>query len=621
MNLDKDSIASIVGNENADFLESRFKETTQYPFVNKWIKSLKKQIGTAVNYEKVVNDEMTLEDFEDSLKSNVDVKAKYKGFFIKGMIKDANFYKMLSFFQCNIIPKNDTTNNGVVFYNDNYRFFVNTLDSDNKNIAFLFNKSQNIIDDSLIGLYFVNSDVTEMTDDNVLQLSYDLEDLDYKSNYFDYNTGANLYEIQDSLLKSYSVNPIDYLLTLGLIYRLKNLGWDNKYIDFIGSKNRGFNVLNSNINITLNSVYINHLIDFGYIDEEYSITDSGRSAMLLLNCVAPIDTNNYGNMYCSLSYIVSTQKIAKDKLVYIGADNISLYGIKDEFFIDEKSLQGMATGLFTLDANYALTITNSIGSLIPSMAIGYSPNIKISNTETLDFEINQQLFNTFNDDQLNVAGGLVSIQPYDSDNAVYVNSLIYKLIKISHKNIYPFISKTDRSYVAFKDDSNNIVGLIKTSFHSALLTHKEQIGTQDISLLFNKINKNYSGKLLKGLSITDNSPVIVGVGFVEKSELSSDDFNKISSVPFNELKSTLRTLNKDNYFSDLDENGIIKKVISQRSDDYDKYKDLVQSEMSKKLSALQILQDHFTLLGNDVKQTYYLGIIESYKEKISNFRI
>jgi len=281
----------------------------------------------------------------------------------------------------------------------------------------------------------------------------------------------------------------------------------------------------------------------------------------------------------------------------------------------------MATGLFTLDANYALTITNSIGSVIPSMAIGYSPNIKISNTETLDFEINQQLFNTFNDDQLNVAGGLVSIQPYDSDNIVYVNSLIFKLIKISHKNIYPFISKTDRSYVAFKDDSNNIVGLIKTSFHSALITHKEQIGTQDISLLFNKINKNYSGKLLKGLSITDNSPVIVGVGFVEKSELSSEDFNKISSVPFNELKSTLRTLNKDNYFSDLDENGIIKKVISQRSDDYDKYKDLVQSEMNKKLSALQILQDHFTLLGNDIKQTYYLGIIESYKEKISNFRI
>jgi hypothetical protein len=617
MTLDRDSISLIVGEENADFLETAFKQSTDYNFINKYLKNLKKQITTAINLDMLIDNQITLDEFDETLKSDIAIDSKYNGFFIKGLINERDFYAMLSFFNCNVIPRVLTINDGLVFHNSDIRIFVNDLKSDNKNIAILF--KSNIADGITYAsnVYFSNIDeINKMNNDEAFNLSYDLNDLDYKSEYFDYNSGANLYEVQDALFKTYTLNPADYLITLGVLYRLKNLGWDKSYIDFIASKNRAFNVLNSDINITLNSLYIDDLLNLEFIDESYSITDLGRSALLLLSYATPINSNNYGNFYVTISELISSQKIKKEDLVYVSADNTSFYGIKNEFFVDEKCLFGMPTGLFTLNSDYAITVKNSFDNLVLSRAVGYSTNIKISNADTLELEICNELYNTFNNDTLNVLGGLVSIQPYNSKEVVYVNSLTYSLIKVSHKNIYPYISKDDSSYVFFKNDLDKIVGFIKTKKFSC---YKEDIGTQDLSVLFNKINKNYSGKLIKGLDIGENKPVIIGVGFVEKAELSVEDYNKLLTVSFVELKSTLNSLNKDVYFSDLDEKSVIEKILKQRNKEYQKYLDSVKSEMNDKLLALELLKEYFISVGNGDKTIYYLGLIESYKEKITNF--
>ena len=617
MTLDKDSISSIVGEENAEFLEVAFKEPTSFGFINKYLKNLKKQITVAINYDKVLDNQLTLDEYDETFKSNIVVNAKYQGFFVKGLNKEADFYKMLCFVNCNTIPKINNVNNGLVFYNDNFRVFVDDLQSHDKNIAILFKLDKPDDIESIVNVYFNVQEIIKMNDEDIILLSYDLTDLDYKTEYYDYNSGANLFEIQDALLKTYSVNPVDLLMTLGLLYRLNNLGWDKNYIDFIASKNRGFNVLNSNINISINNVYINELLNLGYVDENYSITESGRSYLLLLNYASPINTNNNGNFYVTISELVSSQKLKKADLVYVSAKNTSFFGIKNEFFVDQKCLFGMNEKQFTLDTDYAIGAANSFDDdLIAARAIGYSPNIKISNNETLEFEICNQLYNTFNDDTLNVLGGLVSIHPYNSNEVIYVNSLFYSLIRVSHNSIHPFVSKTNSSYVFFKNNDDKIVGFIKTK---KFICDKENIGTQDLSILFNKINQNYGVKLLRGLNITENRPLVVGVGFIEKAELTIEDYNTLLNVPFSELNSILNTLNKDVYFSELNVKDIIEKIISQKSEDYTKYQESVKAEMNNKLLALELLQDYYTSVGEDNKINYYFGVIESYKEKITNF--
>ncbi|MBK7362956.1 MAG: hypothetical protein IPJ01_11730 [Micavibrio sp.] len=619
MSIEKDSLVNLFGNATADFLDKEFKNPSQYAFINRYIKGLKKKISLSVSVDKVADDKMTLDEFENSLKSNILVNAKYNGYFIKGSIVEADLYELLCFFNCNNVPKVDVTNNSLLFYNNQYRIFINNFDSSEKNIAILFKIDSNDSIKNVLNTYFSKVDeIKEMNENDVIKLSYDIEDLDYKSGYSDYNTGANLLEVQDALFKTYSYNPIDYLLTLGLIYRLKILGWDKSYIDYIAVNNRGFNILNSNTHIKLNKGYVDNILNLGYIDNEYSITESGRSALLLLNHITPIGTNNYSNFYATVSNIVSSQKIPKDKLVSIGINNNTLFGIRDEFYVGEKALSGMATGMFPNDSNYAVSISNSVNILRNAKAIGYTSNVTISNTKSLEFEICQNLFNTFNDESLNIFGGLIAIKTYNSKEFVYVNSLIYKLITTSYSDVTVYVSGSNSDYVLFKDGSGETVAIIKSKNFSC---QKEFIGTQDLALLLNKITKDYNVSLFRGLNISENQPNIIGVGFIEKAELSPEDYKKLLSVPFKELRSALGIINKDNYFSELDVNEVIAKVISERKLDYDKFESDVKEQMGKKLKALEVINEYYVSTGNEEKKTYYFDIIESFKEKINNFRL
>ena len=618
MPLDKEYLINNFG-ENADFLDEILDKPSEYKFLNKYIKNLKKQISLSIELDKVLEGNISVEDFENSLKSDLSLKAKYNGYFIKGIVTDSDFYQLLHFLNCNNVPKLDTTNNSLLFYNDEYRLFINNIQSDMKNIALLFNNDNKEQINLLLRVYFTDiQQIDEMNDDDVLKLSYDISDLPYKDDYVDYNTGVNLIEIQDALYSTYSYSTIDYLLTLGLIYRLKQLNWDKDYIDFISKKGRGFNILNSKTHIILDNSIINSLLDMNYIDSDYSLTESGRSALLLMNYITPINANNYGNYFVSISNIVSKQNISKDNLLYISTGKSSLFGIRDEFFVDEKSLMGQSKGLFTNDSGYSLSVGNSLTKLNKAKVVGYTSNVTISNTQSLEFEICQNLFNTFNDDFYNVSGGLVGIMMYDSKEIIYINSLIYRLIKRNHNNITPYISETNKSYVVFKDFSDNIVAIIKSKDFTC---QKDFIGTKDISLLYNKINKTYSLQFAQGLDLSSNSPSIVGEGFIEKSELSADDFNKLITVGFKELKSTLRLLNKDEYYNELDENDIIAKIIAKRKDEYDVYLTGIKDEMGKKLMALEIISEYYNKIGNEDKKTYYYQLIEDYKEKINNFRM
>jgi len=381
-------------------------------------------------------------------------------------------------------------------------------------------------------------------------------------------------------------------------------GGTGKYLRFLNSNtsNPTFTFLNDATNNTI----------------DYSITESGRSALLLINHITPMKSNNYGNFYVTVSNIVSSKQLTQDKLVSIGIDNTSLFGIRDEFFVGEKALMGMSTGMFMSDINYNSGVLNSINLLKEAKAIGYLSNVTISNTESLEFEICQQLFNTFDDDSLNIIGGLVAIKTYNSKEAIYVNSLIYKLINKTYGNVTPYVSSSDSSYIVFKDDSGNTVGVIKSKKY---ICQKEFIGTQDLQLLISKINKNYNSNVVQGLNISENQPNVIGIGFIEKSELTSEDFQKIMSVPFKELRSILGNLNRDNYFNELDLNEAIARVIVARKGDYDKFESDVKEEMGKKLKALEVINEYYTGVGNEEKKTYYFDLIEAFKNKIDNFRL
>lgn len=617
MNIEKNYLVDMFGGDLADFLENEFKEPSEYDFLNKYLKNLKRQISLSVNLDKVVDNEMSIDDFENSLKSGIELSVKYKGISVSGQIEEKYFYEMISFFNCNVNPKTDTVNNSLLFENNHYRIFVNNIASDKKNLTILFKHESKEEIESAIKLYFKDSEINDVNDEDILKLSYDISDLQYQSSYYDYNTGSNLIDVQDALYNSYSHNPIDYLLTLGLIYRFKNLGWEKDYINFIASNNRAFNILNSKVHTILSRVYIEYLSENKYIDsEDYSLTEMGRTALSLLNYIVPMDTFNYSNFFVSVSNIISSQTILKENMLSVSMGNGSLFGIRDEFFVDEKSLMGMATGMFANEPNYSLGIANMLGNLKKAKEIGYTSNISFTNT--LDFEICQELFNTFNNDMYNVIGGLVVIKTYDSNETYFVNSLIYRLLSRSNGKITPYLSATDKNFIVFKNASGNIVGIVKSKDFSC---HKDFIGTQDISMLINKISKTYPVKMNHGMNYVEETPTILGEGFIEKAEISIEDFNKMISVPFKELRFTLNILNRDNYFNDLNESQIINKIIDQRKADYDTFVEDVKNDMRKKLKALEILNNYFVSIGNEDKKSYYADLIQDYSNKIDNFRI
>jgi hypothetical protein len=614
--MDKSYLKNLFGENLADFLENEFKDPSEYDFLNKYIKNFKKQISLSIDLDKVSNDEMSIEDFEKTLKSDIELTVKYKGVYVSGQIEERYFYEMISFFNCNVNPKLDTINNSLLFENSHYRIFVNNIASDRKNVAILFKHEDKSDIESIIKIYFSNSEIKDLDDDEVLKLSYDTSELEYQTSYYDYNTGSNLIDIQDALHNSYAHNPIDYLLTLGLIYKFKNLGWDKNYINFIASNNRAFNILNSKVNISLSRIYIEYLSENKYIDgEDYSLTEMGRTALSLLNYIVPMESFNYSNFFVSISNMISSQTILKENMLSISTGNSSLFGIRDEFFVDETALMGMATGMFSNDANYSLSIANSVSNLKKAKAVGYTSNISFTNT--LDFEICQELFNTFNNDMYNVIGGLVAIKTYNSIDTYFVNSLIYRLLSRNGK-ITPYISESNKSFVIFKNASGNIIGIVKTKDFSC---HKDYIGTQDISLLINKISKTYSVKLNHGINYVDETPTVLGEGYVEKAEISIEDFNKMILVPFKELRSTLNLLNKDNYFSELNETEVLNKIIDQRKSDYHSFVGGVKDDMRKKLKAVEIIYNYFVSVGNEDKKSYYADLIQNYNNKIDNFRI
>jgi hypothetical protein len=616
MSMDKSYLKNLFGENLADFLENEFKDPSEYDFLNKYIKNFKKQISLSIDLDKVSNDEMSIEDFEKTLKSDIELTVKYKGVYVSGQIEERYFYEMISFFNCNVNPKLDTINNSLLFENSHYRIFVNNIASDRKNVAILFKHEDKSDIESIIKIYFSNSEIKDLDDDEVLKLSYDTSELEYQTSYYDYNTGSNLIDIQDALHNSYAHNPIDYLLTLGLIYKFKNLGWDKNYINFIASNNRAFNILNSKVNISLSRIYIEYLSENKYIDgEDYSLTEMGRTALSLLNYIVPMESFNYSNFFVSISNMISSQTILKENMLSISTGNSSLFGIRDEFFVDETALMGMATGMFSNDANYSLSIANSVSNLKKAKAVGYTSNISFTNT--LDFEICQELFNTFNNDMYNVIGGLVAIKTYNSIDTYFVNSLIYRLLSRNGK-ITPYISESNKSFVIFKNASGNIIGIVKTKDFSC---HKDYIGTQDISLLINKISKTYSVKLNHGINYVDETPTVLGEGYVEKAEISIEDFNKMILVPFKELRSTLNLLNKDNYFSELNETEVLNKIIDQRKSDYHSFVGGVKDDMRKKLKAVEIIYNYFVSVGNEDKKSYYADLIQNYNNKIDNFRI
>lgn len=617
MNIEKNYLVDMFGGDLADFLENEFKEPSEYDFLNKYLKNLKRQISLSVNLDKVVDNEMSIDDFENSLKSGIELSVKYKGISVSGQIEEKYFYEMISFFNCNVNPKTDTVNNSLLFENNHYRIFVNNIASDKKNLTILFKHESKEEIESVIKLYFKDSEINDVNDEDILKLSYDIADLQYQSSYYDYNTGSNLIDVQDALYNSYSHNPIDYLLTLGLIYRFKNLGWEKDYINFIASNNRAFNILNSKVHTILSRVYIEYLSENKYIDsEDYSLTEMGRTALSLLNYIVPMESFNYSNFFVSVSNIISSQTILKENMLSVSMGNGSLFGIRDEFFVDEKSLMGMATGMFANEPNYSLGIANMLSNLKKAKEIGYTSNISFTNT--LDFEICQELFNTFNNDMYNVIGGLVAIKTYDSNETYFVNSLIYRLLSRSNGKITPYLSATDKNFIVFKNASGNIVGIVKSKDFSC---HKDFIGTQDISMLINKISKTYPVKMNHGMNYVEETPTILGEGFIEKAEISIEDFNKMISVPFKELRSTLNILNRDNYFNDLNESQIINKIIDQRKADYDTFVEDVKNDMRKKLKALEILNNYFVSIGNEDKKSYYADLIQDYSNKIDNFRI
>ncbi len=279
----------------------------------------------------------------------------------------------------------------------------------------------------------------------------------------------------------------------------------------------------------------------------------------------------------------------------------------------------MARGMFNSDSAYNSAVLNSINKLDKGRAVGYSSNITVSNTKSLEFEICQQLFNTFNDDSLNIVGGLIAVKPYKSSEPVFVNSLIYKLISRVHHHIIPYLSADDSTYVVFKEENTeNVVGIIKTKNFSC---QKEFIGTYDLNILKVKLNKNYSSKLHDGLNIAENSPSIVGAGFIEKAELTSEDFKKLLSIPFKDLRNILRTINKDNYFNELDETSVIGKLIMERQSDYEAFVSSIKEEMGKKLQALELINEYYIEIQNAEKVQYYSDLIDDFTKKINSFHI
>ena len=335
----------------------------------------------------------------------------------------------------------------------------------------------------------------------------------------------------------------------------------------------------------------------------------------LINYFVQTLSNNLGNMFASMNYYLNNKEIKREDFISVNHDSTNLYGIKEDFFVCEKCLGGLSKSSFHSNTQYNGFLSNLINSLERGREIGYAPNLQINSN--LDFEVCQKLFNTFNDDILDAIGGLVMIKTYMSDEPIFINSLIYRLVKNKYFNITPFISKSNKDYIVLKDnESGEIVAVIKTKTFSC---QKEAIGTQDKLLLMKKLINNHNSKIYGGLDVNESYPSILGFGFIEKAQLTIEDYNNIKNTPFNNLRSTIRQINKDLYFNDLNESDIIQKIISQRKSEYEDFVNNIKDIMNEKLKAIEIILNHFIDIGNQEKQEYYNIVIDDYKNKINKF--
>lgn len=623
MKLEKEYLEKLVSEpSDAQFLENVFSQTPEFPFLDKLNKNLKKQVTLAVKFEKLLDGTLSAEQLEEDMNVTGEVKVVYKGYYIRGEISLTNLHEMLAFFGCNNNPKNDIVNDAYIFGAKNYKIFVakNQYENNSKNLALLCVYDSREQVEAVTKEYFdFVSEINEMTDDEVLKLSYDVDELNYAKPYNDFNTNKDLFEIQDALFTTYTANPFDTILTLALVYRLRSYGWDKNYIFYASDGGKAFNVLSSTANIKISKLNIQKLVDSKHLDDNLDLTEKGRSVLLLMNYFSPMQTNNLGNYYAPLNYYTGIKEIPTDNFVSVNYENKLFFGIKDEFFVSEKCLSGMAKSYFRDDTQYNGFLNNMLNDFKRGREVGYAPNIQLSKNNTIDFEICQSLFNTFANDTLDTLGGLIMIKGYESAEPMFVNSLVFRLIKNNHYNISPFVSTVNKDYVVFKDnETNETVGIIKTKNFAC---QKGIISTQDRMALVKKLSNYYNDKVFSGLEISSNYPLILGQGFIEKAQLSVDDFNKLLSVPFAELKTILRGINRDTYYNDLNEMEVVHRIIQERKSDYDEFVNSVKQSMNDKLSTLEIIYNHFVEIGNADKQSYYQNVIADYKNKIDNFVI
>lgn len=623
MKVEREYLSKIVNDEGAvDFAEKIFTEPNQFDFLDKLNKNIKKQIKTAVNFEKFADGVMSDDDFMKSLEGTGKFSTKSKGYFIKGNITHENLHHIIAFLGCNNNPKQDTVNNSLIYFSKNYRLFVekSNYDSENKNIAFLYVYETPEEVNGLFNTYFSSvEEMKEMNEEDILKLSYDITDFPYSDTQKDYASNYDMLAIQNALYSTYSQNPFDFIGTLALLYRLKALGWDKNYIMFASDSGKAFNVLGSSANIKINKVKIQSLIDTKFVDDNLDLTESGRTAMSLLNYFSPMSSNNLGNYYASMSYYASISGIDKNNFVSVTTENSVLFGIKDEFYVCEDCLGNFPKTAFTDDSQFKNSFLNSINSMERAREIGYAPNLQLDSSETIDINICQPLFNTFRSEELETIGGLIMIKTYNSKEPIFVNSLIFKLIKRSFYNISPFVSNVNNDYIIFKNNENDkIVGIIKTKNFSC---QKEIMGTQDRLALLKKATNYFNDKLYKGLELNENRPVILGVGYIEKAQLSIEDFNSLLKVSFRELKTIVRDINKSSYYNELNEMEIIQRIIEERKSEYADFVNSVKEAMGERLKGLEIIYNYFVELGNQEKQSYYSDVIASYKSKIDSFVI
>jgi hypothetical protein len=356
---------------------------------------------------------------------------------------------------------------------------------------------------------------------------------------------------------------------------------------------------------------LENLLTLGFIDSNYGITETGRAVMATLNYALPVSANNFSNYYATLSYIILTNPDAKDKLVKLASADYSLYGIKDEFYVDEKCLLGYSKKIFAEDEANAASVINAVDKTEAAKAVGFVTNLYLDE-DAGDLNLGYELFNEL----LNAAGGFIIIKPYQSGSVKIINSLIYRLVEKAHGNISAHVSTIDDDFVVLKNKDLKVVATLKAKSY---LLKKEFMGVQDLQLLHSKVS-SLEG-FVNGLSVADNIPVIFGEGYVEIAEISKADFEKLLDTQFTDLRGVLAKMNTTDYFSELDVEDILDTIISKRSKEYDEFKKAMQSAISKKVSALEILLQHFTIAGNEEKKIYYADLVADWSAKSTNYKL